>query len=720
MENISLDQKLYYQGKELVDGHQIIEYNIRRNDIIQLMIKPKIEEESSVLESSCDKRKKQANIEHENVDKENLIPTECKYYKIGDPVDYRMKAEQGWEGAWFESTILGIYKDSELEDNEDNRIFICKVHRYDYMVPFEAKFHDIRPRSHHFYEFSELQEGSKVLANVNMDDPKKRGLWYDVVLKKISKKEVQGEVFLSSDLPGIECTLYFVNELMRIEEPILLTKRENELPTPPFRKYPVDCTSCNDNKRRDCRQCGCHTCGKKDRPELLLLCDECNMGFHINCLDPPLEKIPDDDEWFCPGCKNDKGDIIKAGETLKNNSKRAKMPSAKQTSGRDWDNGMACMGRTKECTIVPKNHFGPVPGVDVGTLWKFRAQASEAGIHRPLVAGIHGRSDEGAYSIVVSGGYEDDVDNGDEFEYTGAGGRDLSGNKRVNGQTCNQELTNTNKALALNCKAKFNNVTGAESENWREGKPVRVVRKAGKSKYAPDDGYRYDGIYKIVKYYPEKGKSGFIVWKYLLRRDDPTPAPWTKGAPVFDIIYPPEYFEVEAAKKKKREAKAIENKKGKSPKAEKGKKGKKEETTTQNGQKRRQPSLFELQGITKKPKLENKFTLNSECDEWIKTDVVNEQHWKDCIKELDEGKKAFLDKITETFMCICCQELVNAPITLPCKHNVCKDCLRRSFNAEIYSCPNCRNELGKNYQMEMNCALYNVLKFLFPGYEKGR
>lgn len=31
----------------------------------------------------------------------------------------------------------------------------------------------------------------------------------------------------------------------------------------------------------------------------------------------------------------------------------------------------------------------------------------------------------------------------------------------------------------------------------------------------------------MVKYYPEAGKSGFTVWRFLLRRDDPAPAPWT-------------------------------------------------------------------------------------------------------------------------------------------------------------------------------------------------
>ena len=70
---------------------------------------------------------------------------------------------------------------------------------------------------------------------------------------------------------------------------------------------------------------------------------------------------------------------------------------------------------------------------------------SEAGVHRPHVAGIHGREDEGAYSIVLSGGYEDDEDDGDQFTYTGSGGRDLSGNKRTAEQSCDQTLTRMNK-----------------------------------------------------------------------------------------------------------------------------------------------------------------------------------------------------------------------------------------------------------------------------------
>jgi hypothetical protein len=56
------------------------------------------------------------------------------------------------------------------------------------------------------------------------------------------------------------------------------------------------------------------------------------------------------------------------------------------------------------------------------------------------------------------------------------------------------------RALALNCDAPLNDKDGAESRNWREGKPVRVVRSSkGRriSKYAPEEGNRYDGIYKV-------------------------------------------------------------------------------------------------------------------------------------------------------------------------------------------------------------------------------
>lgn len=71
-------------------------------------------------------------------------------------------------------------------------------------------------------------------------------------------------------------------------------------------------------------------------------------------------------------------------------------------------------------------------GVLVGDSWKDRLDCRQWGAHLPHVAGIAGQSKIGAQSVVLSGGYEDDRDEGDWFLYTGSGGRDLTGNKRVN------------------------------------------------------------------------------------------------------------------------------------------------------------------------------------------------------------------------------------------------------------------------------------------------
>lgn len=71
-------------------------------------------------------------------------------------------------------------------------------------------------------------------------------------------------------------------------------------------------------------------------------------------------------------------------------------------------------------------------GVRVGMFWKDRLDCRQWGAHFPHVAGIAGQSNAGAQSVVLSGGYEDDRDEGEWFLYTGSGGRDLSGNKRTN------------------------------------------------------------------------------------------------------------------------------------------------------------------------------------------------------------------------------------------------------------------------------------------------
>ncbi|KAI9000697.1 PLU-1-like protein-domain-containing protein [Trametes punicea] len=45
----------------------------------------------------------------------------------------------------------------------------------------------------------------------------------------------------------------------------------------------------------------CEICLKKDQGEKMLICDGCDCGFHMFCLDPPLANIPRG-QWFCHTC----------------------------------------------------------------------------------------------------------------------------------------------------------------------------------------------------------------------------------------------------------------------------------------------------------------------------------------------------------------------------------------------------------------------------------
>ena len=150
--------------------------------------------------------------------------------------------------------------------------------------------------------------------------------------------------------------------------------------------------------------------------------------------------------------------------------------------------------------------FGEIQGMSVETSFTNRKEAAAAGVHKPLQAGISGSKDEGADSIVISGGYEDDFDSGDEIIYTGEGGQDDKGR-----HIANQELTRGNLALA---KSEIDSL------------PVRVIRGADKKNpFAPEAGYRYDGLYRVDSHWHEIGKAGFLVYRFKLVKLDSTLPP---------------------------------------------------------------------------------------------------------------------------------------------------------------------------------------------------
>ncbi|XP_051001561.1 PHD and RING finger domain-containing protein 1 isoform X2 [Acomys russatus] len=69
-----------------------------------------------------------------------------------------------------------------------------------------------------------------------------------------------------------------------------------------LKKIPVENTrACEDEEAEEEDPTFCEVCGRSDREDRLLLCDGCDAGYHMECLDPPLQEVPVD-EWFCPEC----------------------------------------------------------------------------------------------------------------------------------------------------------------------------------------------------------------------------------------------------------------------------------------------------------------------------------------------------------------------------------------------------------------------------------
>ncbi|KAH7884610.1 SRA-YDG [Phlebopus sp. FC_14] len=144
--------------------------------------------------------------------------------------------------------------------------------------------------------------------------------------------------------------------------------------------------------------------------------------------------------------------------------------------------------------------FGHVEGWPVYSTFPSKELLAQAGIHAQRMAGIHGDIKDGAFSICLSEGYEDNVDNGTTITYVGSGGQDENGE-----QVADQSFDHPpNQALLVSSVTK---------------RPVRVVRgKSSTSYYSPKKGYRYDGLYVVDEAAMVIGKKGFRMCTFKLRR----------------------------------------------------------------------------------------------------------------------------------------------------------------------------------------------------------
>ncbi|GAU47716.1 hypothetical protein TSUD_325060 [Trifolium subterraneum] len=185
--------------------------------------------------------------------------------------------------------------------------------------------------------------------------------------------------------------------------------------------------------------------------------------------------------------------------------------------------------------LYPEKRIGHIPGIEVGYQFYSRAEMVAVGFHSHWLNGIDymGQSYTKVYNeyqypiavaIVLSGMYEDDLDNAEDVVYTGQGGHNLTGNKR---QVQDQKLERGNLALKLSSNAMAPTLQACNinlCKNCSEQSvPVRVIRGHDSTSSYTRKVYTYDGLYKVVNYWAEKGISGFTVYKFRLRRIDGQP-----------------------------------------------------------------------------------------------------------------------------------------------------------------------------------------------------
>ena len=167
----------------------------------------------------------------------------------------------------------------------------------------------------------------------------------------------------------------------------------------------------------------------------------------------------------------------------------------------------------------------------------------------------------------------------------------------------------------------------------------------------------------MVKYWPEKGKAGFIVWRYLLKRDDPAPAPWTKEGKKRieeggwgEIQYPENFLENQAKKLAEKAAELEED--GEQPK--KGKKRKNSEEADSGDQSKQKKVAVA------------KYKIQAEHKAAMKKDKLNVKLWKEIQDKEMKTRKDLVDAVEQTFSCGICFGVVTIPVTLQCLHNYCQ------------------------------------------------
>ena len=121
-----------------------------------------------------------------------------------------------------------------------------------------------------------------------MEEPEQRGYWYDSVVtawrSTSTRKVLEVTIYGPGGRKVEKCNIAFRDEVFAVEKVSYPTGPASGRATASAPSGGETKCSCQGKKTARCRKCGCGKCGGRDDEQNHILCDECDAGYHLQCV----------------------------------------------------------------------------------------------------------------------------------------------------------------------------------------------------------------------------------------------------------------------------------------------------------------------------------------------------------------------------------------------------------------------------------------------------
>ena len=152
----------------------------------------------------------------------------------------------------------------------------------------KVRLEQLRPRAKTNIPFLKLELKNEVMVNYNIEQPEARGFWYDAVVTAWRSTSTRKVLEVTIQGPGgrrIEkCSIVFHDDIFAVEKVSYPTTPASGRATAAAPSGGEVRCVCKGKSSVKCRKCGCGKCGGRDDEQNHILCDECDSGYHLQCV----------------------------------------------------------------------------------------------------------------------------------------------------------------------------------------------------------------------------------------------------------------------------------------------------------------------------------------------------------------------------------------------------------------------------------------------------